>query len=271
MGQPRIFYSMAKDGLLFPIFGYVNPETHVPTAGILITGVVVATLACLVDLEALANVISLGTLLVFTFVDAAVIILRLRPRLQPCSLSDRAFVFQTPQVSRLGPATPRQLTRRIRPLWPTSARENGSKPIILLITFAISTLLLAISVRDEWHVGLRCGFGITSVIISSILMALPHSDPPDTFNCPCVPLVPLLGMAANVFMAGSLPNSSWLLAMLWLLVGLTLYLVYGMRNSTLGKEALDEEGQPLVVPSSAHYNAIPSGATLWQPESFYAD
>ncbi len=83
MGQPRIFFSMAQDGLLFKIYGRVNPDTGVPIEGTIITGVVTAFVACFIDLESLANTISLGTLQVFTFVNAGVIILRMSPPLIP--------------------------------------------------------------------------------------------------------------------------------------------------------------------------------------------
>mmetsp|Transcript_13039 Transcript_13039/g.36704 ORF Transcript_13039/g.36704 Transcript_13039/m.36704 type:complete len:747 (+) Transcript_13039:146-2386(+) len=83
MGQPRIFFSMAQDGLLFKIYGRVNSETGVPTAGTIITGITTAFVACFIDLESLANTISLGTLQVFTFVNAGVIVLRMTPPLMP--------------------------------------------------------------------------------------------------------------------------------------------------------------------------------------------
>jgi len=83
MGQPRIFFSMAQDGLLFKIYGRVNPKTGVPVAGTIITGIMTAFVACFIDLESLANTISLGTLQVFTFVNAGVIILRMTPPLIP--------------------------------------------------------------------------------------------------------------------------------------------------------------------------------------------
>jgi len=83
MGQPRIFYSMAQDGLLFKIYGQVNPKTGVPIVGTIMTGISTAIVACFIDLESLANVISLGTLQVFTFVNAGVIILRMSPSLTP--------------------------------------------------------------------------------------------------------------------------------------------------------------------------------------------
>ena len=72
---------MAQDGLLFKIYGRINPDTGVPTAGTIITGITTAFVACFIDLESLANTISLGTLQVFTFVNAGVIILRMSPPL----------------------------------------------------------------------------------------------------------------------------------------------------------------------------------------------
>merc|ERR1711862_921269 len=78
MGQPRIMYRIAEDGLLPPLFAQVSSTTQVPTAGILFNGGIVGILSCFFNLDALANTISLLVLLVFTFVNAAVIILRHR-------------------------------------------------------------------------------------------------------------------------------------------------------------------------------------------------
>ena len=57
MGQPRIFYRMAKDGLLFSKFGEVDKNTMVPVFGTIMTGIMVSALAFAVDLESLANMI----------------------------------------------------------------------------------------------------------------------------------------------------------------------------------------------------------------------
>ena len=86
MGQPRIFFSMAQDGLLFKVYAKVNPQTGVPTIGTVLTGIFTALVACFIDLESLANAISLGTLQVFTFVNAGVIILRMTPPVIVASL-----------------------------------------------------------------------------------------------------------------------------------------------------------------------------------------
>lgn len=77
LGQPRIFYRMAADGLLFPMFGQLN-SAFVPVAGTLVTGVITAVIAFFVSLDALADAISVGTLCAFTIVDAGIILLRYR-------------------------------------------------------------------------------------------------------------------------------------------------------------------------------------------------
>lgn len=284
MGQPRIFYSMAKDGLLFSIFGDIDPETHVPTAGILITGIMCATLSCFVDLQVLATVISLGTLLVFSFVDAAVIILRLRPWHEHMKLSERAFVLHTPTMSRhnsnsvlsssfLSSRTASQNAwSRAFHRKTSSVRDNGSKPTILVTSFAACVLLFSVGVRDSWNVAIIATMGFLVLACGIFLALLPRSDPPETFKCPWVPLVPLLGMGANLFMAGALPNSSWMWSMMWMALGLALYLLYGIHHSTLREqEESYEEGRPLIVASGLHYNAIPSGATLVPPMELTAE
>ena len=79
LGQPRVFYRMSADGLLFPLFSQLNAN-YVPVAGTLITGAITAAIAFFVSLEALADAISVGTLFAFTIVDAGVVILRGRSR-----------------------------------------------------------------------------------------------------------------------------------------------------------------------------------------------
>eukprot|EP01105_Mastigella_eilhardi_P022620 TRINITY_DN558_c0_g1_i4.p3 TRINITY_DN558_c0_g1~~TRINITY_DN558_c0_g1_i4.p3 ORF type:complete len:160 (-),score=36.78 TRINITY_DN558_c0_g1_i4:1455-1934(-) len=59
LGQPRIFYRMAKDGLLFPLFCKVSAKTGVPVLGTLITGLVTTGIAFFCSLELLADNISL--------------------------------------------------------------------------------------------------------------------------------------------------------------------------------------------------------------------
>lgn len=77
--QPRILMAMARDGLLPSFFSEVNTRTQVPTKSTILTGVVAATLAFAMDVEQLAGMVSVGTLLAFTMVATSVLILRYVP------------------------------------------------------------------------------------------------------------------------------------------------------------------------------------------------
>ena len=76
MAQPRIFYSMSQDGLLPGLFGKVHPKFRTPHLSTVIVGVVAATLAGLVPLNVLGELVAMGTLLAFATVCIGILILR---------------------------------------------------------------------------------------------------------------------------------------------------------------------------------------------------
>ncbi|MFC9503090.1 amino acid permease [Streptomyces sp. NPDC057002] len=77
-GQTRVLFSMARDGLVPPLFAKVHARTGVPRANIVIVSAFVMVLAALVPLGALADATSIGTLFAFALVNGAVLILRRR-------------------------------------------------------------------------------------------------------------------------------------------------------------------------------------------------
>lgn len=78
LGQPRIFYSMSRDGLLPPILGAIHPRFRTPYVTTAITGVVVALVAGLFPIAVLTQLTAMGTLLAFVMVSLGVLVLRRR-------------------------------------------------------------------------------------------------------------------------------------------------------------------------------------------------
>ncbi len=76
MGQPRVFYSMSKDGLLPKWAAKVHPKYRTPHITTAITGTIVAILAGFVPINLLGELVSIGTLFAFVIVGTGIIILR---------------------------------------------------------------------------------------------------------------------------------------------------------------------------------------------------
>lgn len=76
LGQSRIFYVMARDGMLPPAVASVNPRFKTPMVTTMLTGVAVAILTLIVPLNNLLNLVNIGTLIAFTVVCAGVLYLR---------------------------------------------------------------------------------------------------------------------------------------------------------------------------------------------------
>jgi len=76
LGQPRIFYTMAKDGLLPPVFARVHKKFRTPYISSLLTGFLAIILAGVLPISVLGELVSIGTLLAFTIVCISIIFLR---------------------------------------------------------------------------------------------------------------------------------------------------------------------------------------------------
>ena len=82
LGQPRIFYSMSRDGLLPPAFSKVHPKFKTPYISTLLTGLVAIILAGILPISILGELVSIGTLLAFTIVCISILVLRMtRPEI----------------------------------------------------------------------------------------------------------------------------------------------------------------------------------------------
>jgi basic amino acid/polyamine antiporter, APA family len=76
MGQPRIFFSMSRDGLLWPWISKVHPRFRTPYIAQIFTGIVVAGFAGFIDIGTAAELCNIGTLFAFAIVCGGVVVLR---------------------------------------------------------------------------------------------------------------------------------------------------------------------------------------------------
>lgn len=76
LGQSRVFYAMAKDGLLPPMFSKIHSRFKTPHFATLTVGFITAVMAAVLPVDLLGNMTSVGTLLAFFIVHLGVIILR---------------------------------------------------------------------------------------------------------------------------------------------------------------------------------------------------
>ena len=97
VGQPRIFMAMSRDGLLSPWFGKLSPKHGTPANATLLTGILVALPAALLNIDEVVELCNIGTLFAFSVVCAAVMILRAR---RPEALRR----FRMPWIWYLAPA-----------------------------------------------------------------------------------------------------------------------------------------------------------------------
>ncbi len=78
LGQPRIFFSMARDGLLPKMFSTVHPKYRTPWGSTILTGVAVGTFSMFSSLDDMVDLTNIGTLFAFILVCTGIIILRVK-------------------------------------------------------------------------------------------------------------------------------------------------------------------------------------------------
>ena len=199
------------------------------------TGIGTALVACFIDLEALANAISLGTLQVFTFVNAGVIILRMSPpemsrsnsSSSAMSLTEGATGYSTyeefsplvrdPKAAFIARSLGlvKETSQEIREsthtrthtvaTLPSRIQANACKPQLFTLLYTLCAILASVGLSSNWHWGSIVLLSSVGVVFAFQLLRLPQAEAPETFACPCVPFVPLMGILCNSFMMGSMP------------------------------------------------------------------
>jgi APA family basic amino acid/polyamine antiporter len=88
-------------------------------------------------------------------------------------------------------------------------------------------------------------FAFILVCIGVWVMRKKMPELPRAFKTPMVPLIPLLGIGTCLFMMVFLPMDTWIRLLVWMLIGLDIYLVYGAKHSHLGNGTDNRKGMKI--------------------------
>ena len=196
LGQPRIWMSMSRDGLLPARFGRLDGKYRTPGFATVISGVLVGGLVLFVDDKLVTDLTSIGTLFAFVLVSGGVLLL---PR-----LPKRAGKFSLPYVN----------SRWIVPLlylgfiW--LFRERAEDSLVNWRSEGYQEVMFLV-------------FLILSAILTIFSFVRSYS------------LIPVLGVLCCMYLMIEIPAKSWVVFFGWMGLGLVLYFLYGFKNSRLSE------------------------------------
>ena len=213
LGQPRIWMSMSRDGLLPKIFGKIHPKYRTPAFSTIITGLLVAVPALFMNLTEVTDLTSIGTLFAFILVSGGILILNpLGKRV------DNEKGFKVPYFNSRIYLLPTWLTVFFIAFLSGFGDHRNGGGNSLLMEFLNSDYLIPYSF-----------FMIVSIIISGYAFWLRWS------------LIPVLGLLTNLYLMCELGTTNWMRFGIWLVIGLILYFTYGSHNSKLNQNIASNE------------------------------
>ncbi|MEI6764508.1 MAG: amino acid permease [Bacteroidota bacterium] len=212
MGQPRIWMSMSRDGLLPKRFSRLHRKYKTPAFSTILTGILVAVPSLFLNITEVTDLTSIGTLFAFVLVSGGVLVLDAKDGRQ--HETDKR-VFRIPYFNSRW---------FLPPLW----------IVTLILVFYLNTngILRFFSAIDLlkpdagwWEVFRHKIPMILFIIVSS---ALTVAAVIKNFS-----LIPVLGLLTNLFLMTELGITNWLRFLIWLVIGLSLYFTYGFKHSKL--------------------------------------
>ena len=199
LGQPRIWMSMSRDGLLPKKFSKVHSKFGTPSFATIITGVFVGVPSLFMSIGRMTDLTSIGTLFAFVLVCFGVLVL---PRLSP---DVKKKAFQLPYI-------------------------NGQFIIPVLaaifIYFGLDRISSAfVAIQTEGYQEFLYLIFVFVLIIVSILSFIRKYS-----------VIPIVGAMCCMYLMIEIPPVSWLWFFVWMTIGLVFYSFYGRRKSLLAKE-----------------------------------
>jgi len=272
MGQPRIWMSMSRDGLLPKRFSKVHPKYKTPSYATIVTGFVVAVPALFLNLTMVTDLCSIGTLFAFVLVCAGVLVLQNRtdiPRGKfktPYLNSKYVFpllllvgisiAFTVNKSATMGFITNEKQINDASTIV-TSLEETQTKSVVTYLQekgFAKDTnadleeVLSSIAEDEAVYKNVVDAMPIDdSLKYESGFALFKHKIPMWIFLISLLgfavwswrqnlSLIPLLGLVSCLYMMAELSVWNWIYFTIWLLIGLVIYFSFSRKNSKLNLE-----------------------------------
>ncbi|MCE1168504.1 MAG: amino acid permease [Sphingobacteriia bacterium] len=210
-GQPRIWMSMSRDGLLPRKFSTLHPKFKTPGFSTIITGVIVAIPSLFLNLTEVTDLTSIGTLFAFLLVSGGILIL------DPYGegFKSRSGGFVVPYFNS----------------------RYWLIPILIASIYALYHFAGDSNFLAQWIDGNRFQLPwnelkhllpeLVFLILAAILTVLSSIKKWS--------LIPVLGLLTNGYLIAQLGIINWMRFIIWLVVGLVIYFTFGKRHSILSK------------------------------------
>lgn len=212
MGQPRIWMSMSRDGLLPHAFQKIHPHYKTPSFATILTGLIVGIPLLFTDKTFVLDFTSIGTLFAFVLVCGGVLLIPRREK--------QAGKFHLPYIN----------AKYIYPLL-----IAGSLLIIGLFSAAYFTELFNGDFSDYSNAGNGKVylFASPAVKIATLVFWLISLVLSIFAFLKNLSLIPLLGLTTCLYLLTGMSASNWKWFFIWFGIGLIVYFLYGYRNSKL--------------------------------------
>jgi amino acid transporter len=203
MGQPRIWMSMSRDGLLPKAFSRIHPKYKTPSFATIVTGLFVAIPALFLNLTEVTYLTSIGTLFDFVVVCGGVLLLPKREE------GEAEPKFKIPYIN---------------------------SQFIIPVLFVIGVIFFwknftgLFDFSDGWEVFKdKLPFFLFVILSASITIASFVKK---------LSLIPVLGLASCFYLMTELGFTNWLRFLIWLVIGLIVYFLYSRHHSKLNRQKL---------------------------------
>lgn len=274
MGQPRIWMSMSRDGLLPKRYSKVHPKFKTPSYATIVTGFVVAIPALFLNLTIVTDLCSIGTLFAFVLVCAGVLVLQNKPNI-PRGKFKTPYVnakFIMPVALILGLIFSFTYNKETAMAFINNDKEvNSPSTIVTSLSenearvvydhlLNLDTHKAIADSQDLEHILSHYHTNISeyTTIVDSLPIAdnlkyesgfnlFKHKIPMWIFFISLIflaiwsyrqnlSLIPLLGLICCLYMMAQLSVWNWIYFSIWLLVGLTIYFGFSRKHSKLNTD-----------------------------------